>query len=81
MKKRYSDEQIIRFLREADAGVSVKDLCQLPIVFRASFTWSFPGSAGAGPTERIANNPVDRVEEPLSWHIAAALAIVIDLAA
>ena len=27
MKKRYSDEQIIGFLREADAGVSVKDLC------------------------------------------------------
>jgi len=28
MKKRYSDEQIIGFLREADAGVSVKDLCR-----------------------------------------------------
>lgn len=28
MKKRYSEEQIIGFLREADAGVSVKDLCR-----------------------------------------------------
>jgi putative transposase len=28
MKKRYSEEQIIGFLREADAGVSIKDLCR-----------------------------------------------------
>lgn len=28
MKKRYSQEQIIGFLREADAGVSIKDLCR-----------------------------------------------------
>ena len=28
MKKRYTDEQIIKFLREADAGVSVKELCR-----------------------------------------------------
>ena len=28
MKKRYTDEQIIGFLREADRGVSVKDLCR-----------------------------------------------------
>lgn len=28
MKNRYSDEQIIGFLREADTGVSVKDLCR-----------------------------------------------------
>ena len=28
MKKRYSEEQIIKFLREADTGVSVKDLCR-----------------------------------------------------
>lgn len=27
-KKRYTEEQIIGFLREADAGVSVKDLCR-----------------------------------------------------
>ncbi len=28
MKKRYTDEQIIGFLREADTGVGVKDLCR-----------------------------------------------------
>jgi putative transposase len=28
MKKRYSEEQIIKFLREADAGMPVKDLCR-----------------------------------------------------
>ena len=28
MKKRYSEEQIIGFLREADSGLPVKDLCR-----------------------------------------------------
>ena len=28
MKKRYTEEQIIKFLREADSGVAVKDLCR-----------------------------------------------------
>ena len=28
MKKRFSEEQIVGFLREADAGMSVKDLCR-----------------------------------------------------
>jgi putative transposase len=28
MKKRFSEEKIIGFLREADAGVPVKDLCR-----------------------------------------------------
>lgn len=28
MKKRFSEEQIIGFLREADAGMKVKDLCR-----------------------------------------------------
>lgn len=27
MKRRFSEEQIISFLREAEAGVAVKDLC------------------------------------------------------
>jgi hypothetical protein len=27
MKKRFSEEQIIGFLREAEAGLAVKDLC------------------------------------------------------
>ena len=28
MKKRYSEEQIIGFLREANAGIPVKELCR-----------------------------------------------------
>ena len=28
MKKRFSDEQIIGFLREADAGLPIKELCR-----------------------------------------------------
>jgi len=28
MKKRYTDEQIIKFLKEADSGVAIKDLCR-----------------------------------------------------
>lgn len=28
MKKRYTEEQIIGFLREADAGVPIKELCR-----------------------------------------------------
>jgi len=28
MKKRYSEEQIIGFLKQADAGVPIKDLCR-----------------------------------------------------
>lgn len=28
MKKRFSEEQIIGFLKEADAGLPVKDLCR-----------------------------------------------------
>jgi len=28
LKKRYTEEQIIGFLREADAGIGIKDLCR-----------------------------------------------------
>ena len=28
MKKRFTETQIVGFLREADAGVAVKDLCR-----------------------------------------------------
>lgn len=37
MKKRYSEERIIGFLKEADAGVPVKELCRQHGFSEASF--------------------------------------------
>ena len=37
MKKRFSEEQIIKFLREGEAGVAVKDLCRRHGFSEASF--------------------------------------------
>ncbi len=40
MKKRFSDEQIISILREAEAGVSAHELCCKYTISDASFdTW------------------------------------------
>ena len=36
-RKRFSEEQIIRILKEAEAGVSVKDLCRKHGMANASF--------------------------------------------
>lgn len=37
MKKRYTEEQIIGFLREAEAGLPVKELCRLHGFSEANF--------------------------------------------
>ena len=37
MKKRFSEEQIIGFLREADKGVAVKELCRKHNFSEASY--------------------------------------------
>lgn len=39
MKKRFSEEQIIGFLREADKGVAVKELCRKHGFSEASYLW------------------------------------------
>ena len=40
MKKRFSEEQIIGFLKQAEAGVAVKDLCRKHGFSDAAFyTW------------------------------------------
>ena len=53
MKKRYSEEQIIRFLREAETGVTVKELCRRHGFSEASFyyeastvVWRCPTRSG-----------------------------------
>lgn len=39
-KRRFNEEQIVRILREADAGVSVKELCRKHNISDATFyTW------------------------------------------
>ena len=37
MKKRYSEEQIIGFLKEAEAGVPIKELCRRHGFWEASY--------------------------------------------
>ena len=37
MKKRFSDEQIICILREAEAGVSARELCRKHAISDATF--------------------------------------------
>ena len=40
MKKRFSDEQIIRILREAEAGASAREMCRKYAISDARFyTW------------------------------------------
>lgn len=43
MKKRFTEEQIIGFLREADAGMAIKELCRRP-GFRQTFASLRAGS-------------------------------------
>lgn len=38
MKKRFSDEQIISILHEAEAGVSARELCRKHAISDATFT-------------------------------------------
>ena len=38
MRKRFTEEQIIGFLREADAGLSVKELCRQHEFSEASYS-------------------------------------------
>ena len=45
MKKRFSEEQIIGFLKQAEAGVPVRELCRQHGFSDASFYNRQPGAA------------------------------------
>ncbi len=50
MKKRFSDEQIISILREAEAGVSALELCRKHAISDATFyTWRKKYGGMEGP--------------------------------
>ena len=55
MKKRFSEEKIIGFLREAEAGMAVKDLCRRHGFSEASFyLWrSKFGGMGVSDARRL----------------------------
>ena len=55
MKKRYSEEQIIGFLKEADAGVPIKELCRRHGFSEASYyLWrSKFGGMGVSDAKRL----------------------------
>jgi putative transposase len=62
MKKRFSDEQIISILREAEAGVSARELCRKHAISDATFyTWRKMGKQEqrtARPVYRVSTVPV-----------------------
>ena len=55
MKKRFSEEQIIGFLREADAGMPIKELCRRHGFSEASYyLWrSKFGGMGVSDAKRL----------------------------
>ena len=55
MKKRFSEEQIIGFLREADGGLAVKELCRRHGFSEASYyLWrSKYGGLGVSEAKRL----------------------------
>jgi putative transposase len=55
MKKRFTEEQIIGFLREADAGVKIKDLCCRHGFSEASYYlwWSKFGGLDVSEAKRL----------------------------
>ena len=54
MKKRFSDEQVVGFLREAEAGVAVKDLCRTTVERDPRSTKWRPTSSGQTHDYRLA---------------------------
>ena len=83
MKKRFSEEQIIGFLREADKGVAVKELCRKHGFSEASYyLWrsKFGGmdvsgceaAEGSRVGERAAEEAARRVDARERGHARSA---------
>ena len=78
MKKRFTEGQIVGFLREADAGLPVKDLCRRHGFSEASYyLWrskfggmsvmrpnAYAGSS-RGPTDNRLQHPEQKVRPPV----------------
>ena len=70
MKKRFSDEQIICILREAEAGVSARELCRKHAISDATFyTWrkKYGGMEAVSYTHLLAETAGD--EKSGYWRI------------
>ena len=64
MKKRFTEEQIIGFLRQAEAGVAIKDLCRQHGFSDASFyTWRAKlGGMEASDAKRLRDLEVENAK-------------------
>ena len=72
--KRFSEEQIIGVLKEAEAEAKTKDLCRQHGISEATFyklpCYSPIGERSAVPTERGIDRPLSALQQ-LSWAVAA----------
>ena len=73
MKKRYSEEQIIGFLKEAEAGVSAKELCRRQGFSEASFyAWrSKYGGMDVSDAKRLKALEAERAPEEAAGGVDA----------
>jgi hypothetical protein len=73
MKKRFSEEQIIGFLKEAEAGLPVKELCGRAVVsaWRRDYNEARPHSAlnYQSPAEFAAKHPAPVGAPVLQEHV------------
>ena len=69
MKKRYTEEQIIGFLREADAGMPIKELCRRHGFSEASYYgWKAKfGGMNVSDAQRLKTLEAETVSSNACW--------------